>query len=116
MLLSQHSPRLKNRLLRHEPRALLRRVFIAHDFTVGGTLRTDLETISSHPPEGLAIKWAGDDDDHSPGAAKLPGDLPAQFSLRFSLAGLRHPRRAGKEFEPLRDRARVFCVGSGSLF
>jgi len=42
-------------------------VFIAHDFTIGGTLPTDLETLSSHPPRDLSIHWSGESGPQIPG-------------------------------------------------
>ena len=45
----------------------MRKVFVAYDFESGGTLPTDLQTISTQEIRGLEVSWPGDSVLESPG-------------------------------------------------
>lgn len=58
---------MKNQLSPQVRTVSARNVFVAYDFTIGGTLPTDLETLSLHPPGDLKVNWAGDWGPQPPG-------------------------------------------------
>lgn len=58
---------MKNQLSPQVRTVSARNVFVAYDFTIGGTLPTDLETLSLHPPGGLKVNWSGDWGPQPPG-------------------------------------------------